>query len=98
MTSEAPTEAAGKDPADEPCIDQATQRIWWGMGRANTCLTEAIIRIDERFGDGFAMTHPEFTAAYMQTAVTYIQTAVLAEKIAALGDVLSGTPYVKNND
>jgi hypothetical protein len=51
---------------------------------ADTYLGQAVVRIDDHFGEGYAKGHPELVGAFMRTAATDFATSVFAK---AVGDV-----------
>jgi hypothetical protein len=59
---------------------------------AETYLSDAIIAMDDRWGKGFAVAHPELIAAFMRTAATAYAGTIIAQQIRAglenLGDAV----------
>ena len=59
------------------------------MMTANDYMNHAIIDIDKRCGDGYALVHPELIAAYMKTAAIDFATAAGLRKISSAIDDLA---------
>ena len=55
---------------------------------ADEYLANAIADIDKRLGTGYAKTHPELIAAFMQTAAIDMGSAVIAGAIEDLSETL----------
>jgi hypothetical protein len=57
---------------------------------AHTYMTQAIHDIDELLGKGYAKSHPELIAAYMQTSALDLGGSVIARAIQQLTDAFEG--------
>ena len=55
---------------------------------ANGLMHDAAAYIDERFGDGYALNHPELVAAFMQAAARSSAAEVLADAASALSEAI----------
>jgi hypothetical protein len=55
------------------------------MANADEHLRVTIDRIDARFGEGFAMAHPELIAAFMQTSAIDMAASAIARSIERQG-------------
>lgn len=58
----------------ETLLDQASMTT-------QTYFNEAIRRIDEQFGDGYAKKHPELLGAFIQSSASDLNGAVLAQQV-----------------
>ncbi len=68
------------------------------VGTADGYLADAVARIDNQFGDGFAAAHPELIVGFMQAAaIDFHATSVgiaaqkIAEAIQRSGEMIGGS-------
>lgn len=55
---------------------------------AGEYLREGARLIDDRFGSGYAMKHPELVAAFLQTCAIDFATGILAQKLSDIAHAI----------